>query len=152
MVSIGDVAPSFELYDTDLKIRKSDEFGDKYVISFFVAASSPVCETEMCTFRDKWSKIKDAGAQIIGISNDGPFANKEFATKHNIAYPILADFTRSAINAYGVLMPDLLHIKDYNAAKRSVFVIKDNKIAYSWISDDPLVEPKYEEIFNSLNN
>ena len=44
-------------------------------------------------------------------------------------------------------MPDLLHIKDYNAAKRSVFVImEDGKIGYSWVSEDPLKEPNYNEI------
>lgn len=44
-------------------------------------------------------------------------------------------------------MKDLLHIKDYNAAKRSVFVImEDGKIGYKWVSEDPLKEPNYEEI------
>jgi hypothetical protein len=48
-------------------------------------------------------------------------------------------------------MPDLLHIKDYNAAKRSVFIImEDGKIGYKWVSEDPLKEPNYEEIKNFL--
>ena len=50
-----------------------------------------------------------------------------------------------------VLMPDLLHIKGYNAAKRSVFIImEDGKIGYKWVSEDPLKEPNYEEIKNFL--
>ena len=52
-VNVGDQAPKFELVDGDLKFRSLDEFkGKKVVISFFVAASSPVCEVELCTFRD----------------------------------------------------------------------------------------------------
>jgi len=44
-------------------------------------------------------------------------------------------------------MKDLLHIKDYRAAKRSVFVIdRDGIIRYRWVSDNPLIEPDYEEI------
>ena len=79
-LNIGDVAPDFELPDTELKMRTLDEFkGKKIVLSFIVAASSPVCEVELCTLRDSWQEISDLGAQIVAISNDGPFANKTFA-------------------------------------------------------------------------
>ncbi|HEY5735031.1 MAG TPA: peroxiredoxin [Nitrosopumilus sp.] len=151
-LNVGDIAPSFELADTELKMRTLDEFkGGKIVLSFIVAASSPVCEVELCTFRDSWKEISDTGAKVIAISNDGPFANKAFAEKHNFNFPLLADYTSKTIRDYDVLMPDLLHIKDYNAAKRSVFIInEDGKIGYKWVSEDPLKEPNYEEIKNFL--
>ena len=151
-LNIGDIAPGFELPDTELKLRTLDEFGGgKIVLSFIVAASSPVCEAELCTLRDSWKEISDLGAKIISISNDGPFANKAFAEKHNFNFPLLGDYTSKTIRDYGILMPDLLHIKDYNAAKRSVFIImEDGKIGYKWVSEDPLKEPNYEEIRNFL--
>ena len=151
-LNVGDIAPDFELADTELKMRKLEEFkGGKIVISFIVAASSPVCEVELCTFRDSWKEISDLGAKVIAISNDGPFANKAFAEKHNYNFPLLADYTSKTIRDYDVLMPHLLHIKDYNAAKRSVFIInEDGKIGYKWVSEDPLKEPNYEEIKNFL--
>ena len=151
-LNIGDKAPGFELPDIDLKLRNLDEFkGDKIVLSFIVAASSPVCEIELCTFRDSWQEISDLGAKVVAISNDGPFANKAFAEKHNFNFPLLADYTSKTIRDYDILMPDLLHIKDYNAAKRSVFVInEDGKIGYKWVSEDPLKEPNYDEIKNFL--
>jgi len=81
-LNIGDIAPNFELPDIDLKMRTLDEFkGGKIILSFFVAASSPVCENELCKFRDSWSEITNLGAQVVAISNDGPFANKAFAQK-----------------------------------------------------------------------
>ena len=152
VLNVGDIAPSFELADTELKMRTLDEFkGGKIVLSFIVAASSPVCEVELCTFRDSWKEISDMGAKVIAISNDGPFANKAFAEKHNFNFPLLADYTSKTIRDYDVLMPDLLHIKDYNAAKRSVFIInEDGRIGYKWVSEDPLKEPNYEEIKNFL--
>jgi len=151
-LNVGDIAPDFELADTELKMRTLEEFkGGKIVISFIVAASSPVCEVELCTFRDSWKEISDMGAKVIAISNDGPFANKAFAEKHNFNFPLLADDTSKTIRDYDVLMPHLLHIKDYNAAKRSVFIInEDGKIGYKWVSEDPLKEPDYEEIKNFL--
>lgn len=151
-LNVGDTAPNFELVDTELKMRTLDEFkGKKIVVSFFVAASSPVCETELCTFRDSWKEISDLGAQVIAISNDGPFANKAFAEKHNFKFPVLGDYKSKTIRDYDVLMPDLLHVKDYNAAKRSVFIInEDGKIGYKWVSEDPLKEPNYQEIKDFL--
>ncbi len=147
-LNIGDNAPNFELPDIELKLRTLDEFkGKKIVLSFFVAASSPVCENELCTFRDSWDELSNLNAQVIAISNDGPFANKAFAEKHNFNFPLLGDYNSKTIREYDVLMKDLLHIKDYNAAKRSVFVImEDGKIGYKWVSEDPLKEPNYDEI------
>jgi len=153
VLNIGDKAPDFELVDTELKMRKLEEFkGKKIILSFFVAASSPVCTTEMCSFRDSWDEISKLGAQVIAISNDGPFANKAFAEKHNLNFPILGDYKSKTIRDYDILMPHLLHIKDYDAAKRSIFIInEDGTVGYKWVSDDPLVEPNYEEIKNFLN-
>ncbi len=150
--NIVDVAPDFELPDTELKLRTLEEFkGGKIVLSFIVAASSPVCEAELCTLRDSWQEISDLGAQIVAISNDGPFANKVFAEKNNLKFPLLGDYTSKTIQDYDILMKDLLHLKDYNAAKRSVFIIlEDGKIGYRWVSEDPLKEPNYEEIKNFL--
>ncbi len=147
-LNIGETAPNFELPDTELKMRTLDEFrGKKLVVSFIVAASSPICENELCAFRDSWDEITALGAQVIAISNDGPFANKAFAEKNHYKFPLLADYTSKTIRDYGILMPDLLHIKDYNAAKRSVFVImEDGTIGYKWVSEDPLKEPNYDEI------
>ena len=153
-LDIGDVAPNFELPDTELNLRTLEEFKDKKtVLVFIVAASSPVCNTELCTFRDSWQEIADLGANIVAISNDGPFANKAFSNANNFNFPLLGDYTSETISAYGILMKDLLHIKNYNAAKRSVFVIlEDGKIGYRWVSEDPLKEPNYSEIKDFLKS
>jgi len=152
-LNVGDQAPNFELVDTELKMRTLDEFkGKKIILSFFVAASSPVCETEMCTFRDSWDELSKLGAQVIAISNDGPFANKAFAEKNKLKFPILGDYKSKTIRDYDVLMPHLLHVKDYDAAKRSIFIVDENgEIVYKWVSDNPLVEPNYQEIKDFLS-
>ena len=151
-VNVGDKAPDFELVDTGLNMVKLSGFrGKKVVLVFFVAASSPVCERELCTFRD-WNALADMGAQVVAISNDGPFANKAFAQQNNIEFPVLGDYTSRTIRDYDILMPDLLHVKDYNAAKRSVFVVdEEGTVSYRWVSDDPLKEPDYDEVRRYLN-
>ena len=152
MVNVGQKAPPFTLVDTELKMRSLDEFkGGKVVLSFFVAASSPVCTKEMCTFRDEWNQISKLGAQVIGISNAGPFANKAFAEAQHLNFPVLGDYKSQTIRDYDILMPDLLHVKGYDAAKRSVFIVDSNgTIVYKWVSDNPLIEPDYQEIIDFL--
>jgi peroxiredoxin len=137
-----------------MKSRSLEEFrGKKLVIAFFPAAESPVCTTEMCALRDSLAALKSLGAQVVGISVDGPFANKIFTENRHLNFPILSDYKREVINKYGIVMANLGPLEGYDAAKRSVFVLDENGIVkYRWVSDNPLVEPNYDEIRSSLEN
>jgi glutaredoxin-dependent peroxiredoxin len=148
----GDNAPDFELPDINMKMYKLRDFQKKKVVLvFFPAAESPVCTAEMCTFRDSLNELNDYGAQVVGVSIDGPFANKIFTKNRHLNFPLLSDYKRETIQRYGIVMKDLGTLKDYNAAKRSVFIIDENGIVqYRWISDNPLIEPNYNEIKDEL--
>jgi glutaredoxin-dependent peroxiredoxin len=152
--NIGQEAPSFQLPDIEMKNRSLEEFrGKKLVIAFFPAAESPVCTSEMCALRDSLAALKSLGAQVVGISVDGPFANKIFTENRHLNFPILSDYKREVINKYGIVMANLGPLEGYDAAKRSVFVLDENGIVkYRWVSDNPLVEPNYDEIRSSLQN
>jgi glutaredoxin-dependent peroxiredoxin len=148
----GDRAPDFELPDINMKMYRLRDFQKKKVVLvFFPAAESPVCTAEMCAFRDSSNELNSYGAQVIGISVDGPFANKIFTQNRHLNFPLLSDYKRETIQRYGIVMKDLATLKDYNAAKRSVFIIDENGIVqYRWISDNPLIEPNYNEIKDEL--
>lgn len=128
-------------------VKLSDFRGKKTILAFFPAAESPVCTAEMCALRDSLDQLRDLGANVIGISVDGPFANKFFVQNRHLNFPVLSDYKRDVINRYGIVMNNLASLKDYNAAKRSVFILdNDGKIIYRWVSDSPLIEPNYDEI------
>ena len=147
-IEIGKDAPDFELPDTDMNTHKlSDYRGKSMILAFFPAAESPVCTLEMCKFRDSLADLKENGAEIIGISVDGPFANKFFSKNRQLNFPLLSDYKKETIHKYGIVMKDLGKLNDYNAAKRSIFIVDSNGTTrYKWISDNPLVEPNYDEI------
>ncbi|MFQ5921062.1 MAG: redoxin domain-containing protein [Nitrososphaerales archaeon] len=149
---VGAQAPDFTLPDPNLNMTSLSDFaGRKVVLAFFPAAMSPVCTREMCSFRDSFAELSEAGAQVVAVSIDGPFANKQFTEMHSLNFPVLSDYSRDAVKKYGVVMPDLLHVKGYKAAKRSVFVIDPTGLVkYKWVSDDPLIEPNYEEIKQAI--
>jgi peroxiredoxin len=48
---------------------------------------------------------------------------------------------------------DLGGVAGYTAAKRSVFILDaEGIVRYAWISDNPGIEPNYEEIKNALSS
>ena len=147
-LNVGDRAPDFTLLDTDLKPRSLSEFlgmGKPVVILFFPGAFTSVCTKELCTFRDRMSELERADATVIAISVDSPFVLKEFRERNMLNFTLLSDFNREAIKAYDVVLPDLLGLK--GLAKRAVFIVdKDGVIRYRWVSEDPRVEPDYDEV------
>ncbi|MER5176739.1 MAG: redoxin domain-containing protein [Candidatus Nitrosocosmicus sp.] len=152
-IKIGDTAPDFELLDTNQEFHKlSNTKDNQTILAFFPAAGSPVCTTEMCNFRDNLNSLKEMNIEILGISVDSPFANKVFAEHHHLNFPILSDYNRETIEKYDVVMPNLGKLKDYKAAKRAIFIVdNDKKIKYKWVSDNPLLEPNYEEIRKAIS-
>lgn len=153
-VMIGDIAPDFELPDTEMKMHKLSNYrGKNVVLAFYPAAESPVCTVEMCAFRDSLNELQNLNTTVIGVSVDGPFANKIFSTNRKLTFPLLSDYKRDVISSYGINMKDLGPLQDYNAAKRSIYIIdKTGKVNYLWVSENPLVEPNYNEIKESLKN
>ncbi|MBI3081282.1 MAG: redoxin domain-containing protein, partial [candidate division NC10 bacterium] len=111
-VKVGEKAPDFTLVDTALKPRSLKEFlGKTTVLVFYPAAFTGVCTKEMCAFRDNLSQLSSIGAQMVGISADTPFSNKAFAEQNSLTFPILSDYNREAIKAFGIAFPDLAGLK-----------------------------------------
>lgn len=146
-LKVGDKAAAVKLSPEPKQwIDLGDQIGkDKIVLLFFPLAFSGVCTKELCTMRDDWSRWSGLGAKVYGVSVDSPFVNKKFAEENKLPFPLLSDFNREACRAYGVLMEDLIGLK--NVAMRSAFVIDRNgKIAYSWVAENPGVEPDYAAV------
>ncbi len=147
-IKVGDKAPDFTLPDTDKKPRSLKEFlGQKVVLAFFVGAFTSTCTKEMCEFRDSMARLTDLEAQVIGISVNDPFSNKAFAEKNRLPFPVLSDYNRETIRMFGLEMQDFAGLKGYTVAKRSIFILDPNGfVRYVWVSEDPAVEPNYQEI------
>jgi len=151
-INVGDKAPDFTLPDVDLKPRSLKEFlGQKIVLAFFVGAFTSTCTKEMCEFRDSMARLIDLNAQVIGLSVNDPFSNKGFTEKNRLPFPILSDYKREVIRTYGLELPNFAGLNGYTVANRSIFVIDSKGIVrYVWVSDNPAVEPNYQEIQNVL--
>ncbi|MBI2114507.1 MAG: peroxiredoxin [candidate division NC10 bacterium] len=144
----GQKAPQFTLVNTDLKaVGLADFAGKNVVLAFYPAAFTGVCQKEMCTFRDALNDFTSAKTAVLGVSVDSPFANKEFAAKNGLNFPLLSDITRDVIKQYDVVFNDLAGVKGFTVAKRAVFVIDAGGIIrYKWVAPEPKVEPNYAEV------
>jgi peroxiredoxin len=153
LLKIGDLAPTFELPDYNLKMRKlSDYLGNKTVIAFFPGAFTSVCTKELCMFRDSLANFNKLNAKVIGISVDSPFSLAAFARENMLNFDLLSDFNKEVSKKYEVLHTNFTNIPGLNASKRSVFILdKKGIIKYIWISEDPTKEPDYKKIEEELS-
>ncbi|MCD6551668.1 redoxin domain-containing protein, partial [Thermotoga sp.] len=143
MLKSGDKAIDFELVNTELKrVMLSDYSGKNVVLVFYPGAFTSVCEKELCTFRDSFSKFNRFNAVVLGISVDRSFANKAFAEKNHITFDLFSDFSGRVAPQYGWIHRDFLGIPGYTVAKRSVFVMDgEGTTVYSRVSEEPREEP-----------
>ncbi len=146
--NVGQSAPDFTLVSADLKAMSLKDFaGKNLVLAFYPAAFTGTCQKELCTFRDGLNDFVNANTAVVGVSVDSPFANKEFAAKNGLNFPLLSDITRDAIRKYDVVFDNLAGVQGFTVAKRAVFVIdKSGTIRYRWVAPEPKVEPNYSEV------
>jgi peroxiredoxin len=148
----GQTAPDFTLFNTSKKeVNLSDLRGQKVVLAFFPAAFTGVCEKELCTFRNGLADMNAVGGTVLGISVDSPFANKAFAAKNEINFPLLSDYTRSTVNAYGIAFDNFAGMDGYVAANRAVFVVDESgTVIYEWVAPTLGTEPDYAAVQAAL--
>ena len=148
--TVGSTAPDFTLMnDKREEVTLSAQKGHPVVLAFFPAAFTGVCTKELCTFRDRMATLNSANATVYGISVDTSFSLAAFKKEQNLNFPLLSDFNKDVIQAYGVFNPDMIGLK--GIAKRSTFVIdKDGVVRHAEVLEDARNEPDYEKVFATL--
>lgn len=156
MVATGDVAPTFTapLANGDVDSFTLEERLDEapIVLAFFPGAFTGVCTNEMSTFQDRLAEFSDLGASVYGVSIDTPFAQNEFRDQLGLDFDLISDTNREIIDEWNISM-DFTELGVDGVAKRSVFVIGDDGVVeYAWVSDDPGVEPDYDEVVDAVES
>ena len=154
MPKVGDKAADFVLYDADKKVRKLSEFlvrGRRTILAFYPGAFTGTCTTEMCTFRDMYDELEKLNGNLVGVSVDAPFAQKAFAEKYNLKFPLLCDFKREVVRRYDVVWRNLGDVEGYDTANRAIFILDDaGKVLFKWVAEKPGVLPDFEAIKKAL--
>jgi peroxiredoxin len=143
----GAVAPHFTLRSTpDQFVSLSDFRGQPVVLAFYPADWSPVCGDQMTLYNEILPEFKELGAELLGISVDGPWCHAAFARDRKLHFPLLADFhPKGAVaRAYGV------YRENDGVSERALFVINPEGIVH-WSYVSPIgVNPGAAGILSAL--
>jgi len=103
MLSVGDRAPDFTLPSASGAVRLADVLQTKAVVLYFYPKDETAgCTAEACAFRDSSEVFTQAGAEVIGVSDDTVEAHRSFAAHHRLPFVLLSDPGGVVRQRYGV--------------------------------------------------
>lgn len=127
MLNIGEKAPDFEVTDHQGKIHTLDRYkGQKLIVFFYPRASTPGCTLEVKNLRDGYKNLREKGFKLLGVSQDSVRRQKNFADKHQLPFPLLADMEKQLIEGFGVYGLKKFMGKEFFGIHRKTFVIDQN--------------------------
>lgn len=133
--AVGQAAPDFRLQDQKGAWHTlAAERGHWVVLYFYPKDFTPGCTTEVCTFRDDIVQLREAGADVFGVSLDDVKSHAEFAAKYKVPFCLLSDADSGTAKAYGVLTSKL----GMQYARRETFLIDpQGNVAKRYADVDP---------------
>lgn len=129
MLKVGDKLPQFEGINQDGETVDSKTLiGKKLVVFFYPKANTPGCTAEACNLRDNYSELKKQGVQLLGVSADPVKNQKNFSTKYELPFDIIADENRDIIEKFGVWQLKKFMGREFMGIVRTTFVFDENGI------------------------
>jgi peroxiredoxin Q/BCP len=135
MPQAGQQAPTFTLPSQDGSQISLDSFKGKWVVLYFYPKDMTTgCTIEAHNFQRDQEKFTKENAVILGVSVDSTDSHKQFCTKENLTFRLLADPDKKVVKAYG----SLGNFGPMVIAKRNTFLIDPSgKIVKVWTGVDP---------------
>lgn len=126
---IGDAAPDFSLINQYGETVTLSEFKGKknVVVVFYPLSFSGICTGELCELRDNFAQFERADVELLAISVDSKFVQKQFAESEGYKFSVLADFWPhgAVAKAYGVFL------EESGISNRATFVINKEGLLVS---------------------
>ena len=133
-LAAGSKAPDFTMpTDGGGSISLAALKGKTVILYFYPKDDTTGCTAEACGFRDAEADFSGASATVIGVSKDSVASHDKFKKKHELQFPLAADETKSALEAYGVWQEKSMYGRKYMGVERTTFLIgADGRIARIW--------------------
>lgn len=147
MLTVGDKAPDFEATDClGRKITLATLRGKPVVLFFFPKAFTIGCTIEIRAFRDNYGRIKELGAELVGVSVDSVQVQCEFASKEDITFTLIGDESRAMSEPFGVLWPVL------KVDRRVTFIIDERGVVEHVIHHEVKVYRHLDDVLAYLES
>ena len=129
MLDIGTMAPDFTLPDQNGEMHTLSQYrGQKVILYFYPKDQTAGCIKEACSFRDRYPQITEKGAVILGVSKDTVRSHKNFETKQDLPFTLLADPEIKVIQMYDVYKEKTMYGKKVMGTERSTYLIDENGV------------------------
>jgi thioredoxin-dependent peroxiredoxin len=127
-------APAFNLFDQDGNRHSLEGLKGKWLVLYFYPKDdTPGCTKEACDFRDNIGALRKLGAEVIGVSADDVDSHGQFASKHSLNFPLLADAGAEVARAYGAYGTKNFYGKVSEGIIRQTFLIDpQGQIVKAW--------------------
>lgn len=148
MIEAGSKAPDFSLPDHDgNQVSLSDLSDRKLVLAFYPLDFSPVCSDQLSLYQEVLGEIEQRGGNLVGVSVDSSFCHHAFRKDRGLSMPLLSDFNPKGevCRAYGAWIDEVGH------ANRSLVLIEEGEVKWSYASPTPLEIPGANLIFDALS-
>ena len=146
---VGARAPDFRLTRGDLsEVSLKDFAGKKKILSIVHSLDTGTCAASARAFEARAAKL--AGAVILTVSNDLPFAQKRFCDAENIrsVVPLSQMRDRKFGKDYGV---EYVDGPIAGLLARAVVVIDENdRVLYTQQGPDTSKEPDYDAVLKAV--
>jgi peroxiredoxin Q/BCP len=132
MLANGQKAPDFELSDQSGRKHtlKSLLKDGPLILYFYPADFTPGCTKEACSFRDLHQELLKAKLRVVGVSPQDVDSHRQFAEKHDLNFPLLADPDKKVVKAY-----DLDGPLGFGVRRGTYLIGKDGTIRDSVLAD-----------------
>ena len=125
-LSTGDRAPEFNLGDAaGNSVALADYRGQKVIVYFYPAASTPGCTKQACDFRDSLASLQASGYQVLGVSPDKVSKLEKFVANEELNFPLLSDEDHAVAEAYGAWGEKKNYGRVYEGLIRSTIVVDE---------------------------
>lgn len=130
---IGDEAPEFSLANQFGEMVSLSDFRGKkpVVLVFYPLSFSGICTGELCEIRDNFDRFKNADVELLAVSVDSKYVQKQFAEHEKYDFSVLADFWPhgDVAKKYGVFL------EESGIANRATFVVnKDGVLVAKFVT------------------
>lgn len=122
---------TLDLPDQQGQLRRLEDYrGNNVILYFYPRDNTPGCTVEGKEFRELYQQFAALDCAVIGVSTDSVESHRDFAEKHGLPFPLLADTRGELANAFGVL--------DRGMAQRATFVLdREGRVARSFLEVTP---------------
>ena len=150
---IGQSAPDFTLPGVTLAdgegVRSDYTLsalrGTPVVLAFYPGDNTSVCTKQLCSYTSGLESFSNFGATVWAISPQGLDSHEKFASKFNLAFPLLADEGLKVSRQYGITLGGA-------GLRRSVFVVDaDGILRWKHVTLVGLTFPSAETISAQLS-